>query len=232
MLDKIAKFIQRTVGWFGNTSWKIKAVIMAVILIAGLLIGWRIISSKKDGYIFDTTQKRTITEVVTESGMVTTNGRVNIYSPTNGVIGKVFVANGETVSESQKLFTVKSTATPQEKTAALSAYQAAKAAVQQAENTRRATQATVDRVHDDLKDKDDTENFLQRETRTTAEVTNDNAYDALLAARAELASTEVAYQASQNATVTAPISGSISNLSVASGSGVLVNSALVPHRPY
>jgi len=86
-------------------------------------------------------------------------------------------------------------------------------------------------VHDDLKDHDDDETFLQKETRTTAEVANDNAYDALLAARAQLVATQVAYQATRNATVTAPVSGLISNLSVANGSSVSVNSPLAPTSP-
>jgi RND family efflux transporter MFP subunit len=195
------------------------------------LVGRKIISGKKDGYVFGTAQKRTITEIVTESGTVTTTGRVNIYSPTNGVVEKVFVENGESVSEGQKLFTVKSTATPQEKAAALAAFQAAKSAVQQAENNRRLSQATVDRVHDDLKDNDKDETFLEKETRTTAEVAHDNAYDALISAQSQMASARAAYQSTQNASVTAPVSGLISNLSVASGSGVMANSALAPAPP-
>jgi multidrug efflux pump subunit AcrA (membrane-fusion protein) len=52
------------------------------------------------------------------------------------VVEKVLVANGETIEEGQRLFKVKSTATPQEKAAAYADYQAAISAVQQAENNR------------------------------------------------------------------------------------------------
>jgi RND family efflux transporter MFP subunit len=113
----------------------------------------------------------------------------------------------------------------------LATYQAAKTALQQAENNRRLTQATVDRVHDDVKNHDKDESWLQRETRTTAEVAHDNAYDALLSAQAGLASAQLAYQATQNATVTAPAGGLVSNLAIASGSGVTVNSLLTPSSP-
>ncbi len=214
-------------------KWKKKTVIIVIVvtLIIGFFAGRQFFNNGDNGYIFGTVQKRTITEIVSESGAVATSNSANIYSPTNGVIEEVFVSNHEEVSEKQKLFTVKSTATPQEKTAAFATYQTAALAVNQAENTRRSTGATVERVHDDLKGNDDDETFLQRETRTTAEVANDNAYDALLTARAQLTSAWVAYQATQNTTVTAPISGLISNLSVISGSSVSLNNPLVPSLP-
>lgn len=218
-------------GWFGKMSWKTKAVIIGVILVSGFFAGKKIFFGKKGGYVMGTVQRRTVTEVVAESGIITTNGSVSIYSPTNGVVGEVLVTNGDKVSEKQKLFTVKSTATPQEKAAALAAFQTAKTTLQQAENNRRLTQATVDRVHDDVKNHDKDETWLQRETRTTAEVAHDNAYDALVSAQAGLVSAQLAYQATQNATVTAPVAGTISNLSVASGSGVTVNSLLTPSSP-
>ncbi len=231
MLKKFVNFIPRVFGWFFKSSWNKKAVIIVLILIVGFVVGYKIISSREDGYILGTAQKHTITEIVTESGVITTNGRVNIYSPTNGVIKEIFVLNGEAVLENQKLFTVKSTATTQEKTTAYAAYEAAVAAVKQAENTHRKTLATVERVHDDVKDHSKDETFLQKETRTTAEVANDNAYDALTAARAELLSAQVAYHATQNSTVTTPVSGTVSNLSVVKGSSVIVNNVLVPTSP-
>jgi len=218
-------------GWISKTSWKIKAIILLLVLIAGFFAGKKIFFGKKDGYVFGSAQKRHLTEVVTESGIITTDGRVKIYSPTNGVIGEVLVTNGEAVTESQKLFTVKSTATSQEKAAALAAFQAAKSDVQQAENNRRATQATVDKVHDDVKNHDKDESYVQKDTRTTAEVANDNAYDELLSARATLASAQTAYQSTQNAVVTAPLAGFISNLAVVSGSGILAYSSLAPPSP-
>ncbi|MDD5147322.1 MAG: efflux RND transporter periplasmic adaptor subunit [Candidatus Daviesbacteria bacterium] len=231
MLKKLVNFIPRIVGWFFKTSWKKKAIITLLILIVGFVAGYKIISGRKDGYVFDTAQKRTITEIVTESGTVATNGSVNIYSPTSGVIGEVFVSNGESINENQVLFTVKSTATSQEKTAAYAAYEAAVAAVKQAENTHREALAIVERVHDDVKNHSKDESFLQKETRTTAEVANDNAYDGLTAARAKLLSAQVAYQATQNSKVVAPVSGTVSNLSAVSGSSVVVNNVLVPTMP-
>ncbi|MBU1000697.1 efflux RND transporter periplasmic adaptor subunit [Patescibacteria group bacterium] len=231
ILKRITHMLRKLASWLIRSSWKKKVVFAALILIIAFFAGKRFLNSEKNGYIFDTAQKRTVTEIISESGIITTNGTVNIYSPTNGVIEDVFVSNSKGVSEGQELFTVKSTATQQEKTAAFAAYQVAASALQQAENTRRSTEAIVDRVHDDVKDHDDDESFLQKETRTTAEVANDNAYDGLVAARAQLTSAQVAYQATQNATVTAPISGVISNLSVTKGGSVIVNAPLAPTSP-
>jgi RND family efflux transporter MFP subunit len=200
-------------------------------VLGGFFISKKIFFKSESGYVFDTAQKRDITEVVSESGTITANGSINIFSPTTGVVSNVFVVNGQSVAERQKLFTVKSTATPQEKAAAYAAYQVAVTAVQQAENSRRSTQATVARIHDDLKNKGASENFSEKETRTSAEVANDNAWDALLAAQAQLTAAQTANSAVQNATVTAPVSGLVSNLAIATGSSVLANNPLVSSLP-
>lgn len=211
------------------TNKKVIWGILLLLLIA--LIVYRVFSPKKNQYTFGKVEKKTVTEIVSESGSVVTNGRVEIYSPTTGVVQKIFVSNGDKVLERQKLFTVKSTASPQEKAAANAEYQLAKAAFRQAENTRRSTMATVDRVHDDVKNHDKDETYLQKETRTIAEVANDNAYDALLAAQARLSSAQINYYATLNSTVTAPVPGLISNLSLTEGTSVQIKNILLPSSP-
>lgn len=210
---------------------KLRYIIVALIVILIAFFAFRSLSRKKDQYTFGTAKKMPLTEIVSESGSITTSGKIDIYSTTTGVVGKLFVANGDHVLEKQKLFTVTSTASPQEKTAAFATYQTAKSAVQQAENNRRKTIATVNKVHDDVKNHDKDETFLQKETRTTAEVANDNAYDALLAARADLISAQTSYYATLNSTITAPTSGVISNLSIIPGSSVAVSNVLAPALP-
>jgi HlyD family secretion protein len=208
-----------------------RLVIIGLIAIAIVYFVFRLFPGQKDQYTLGKVQKTTVTETVSESGSLTSLGKTNIFSTTTGVVEKIFVANGQEVSEKQKLFTVKSTASPQEKAEAFAVYQAAKSSVQQAENNRRATIATVNRVHDDLKDHDNDETYLQKETRTAAEVANDNTWDALLIANANLLSAQANYYSTQNSTVVAPISGQISNLSIATGSGVSANNPLAPSSP-
>ncbi|MDD3003077.1 MAG: efflux RND transporter periplasmic adaptor subunit [Candidatus Shapirobacteria bacterium] len=205
-------------------------IIIAVVVVL-VVVGVMVFSNKKSEYIFETVSRKNITGMVSESGTVTTSGGVYIYSATTGIIDKVFVSNGDDVTEKQKLFSVKSTATPQEKTESYALYQSAKSAVKQAENTRRSTTATVDRVHDNVKNNDNDETFLEKETRTIAEVANDNAYDALLAAQANLISAQTKYNSLLNSTAIAPISGVVSNLAVISGSMVMAKSLLSPSDP-
>ncbi len=229
MLNKLLTPIKRMANWFVKSSWKIKILIVAMLVVGAWFISTR--SNNEPEYTTDVVKKADITEVVSESGTIASVGSTAVYSPTNGLVDEVFVTNNQEVKRNEKLFAVKSTATKEEITTAYAAYQAAASAVQQAENIRRSTTATVDRVHDDVKDNDDDETFLQKETRTTAEVAHDNAYDALLAARASLVSAQVAYQATQDTIVVAPIDGTISNLSVTDGAAVAINSPLAPVSP-
>lgn len=69
--------------------------------------------------------------------------------------------------------------------------------LQRARADYRLAQATVERVHDDVKDHDDDETFEQKEDRTTAEAALDKAWDALLKAEYNLS----------NATLLAPFAG-------------------------
>lgn len=80
----------------------------------------------------------------------------------------------------------------------------------------RLTQATVDKVHDNLKDKDTAESFTEKEIRTTAEVANDQAYEAVVAAQKAL----------KDATLKAPFAGLVTNL-LTSSPGVNVTVGIV-----
>lgn len=208
-----------------------KKIFIIVLIIVVAIVGFVFFSRKKSQYVFESVTRRTIIGLVSESGTVTSNGGTYIYSSTTGVINKVYVTNGDFVTEKQKLFSVKSTSTPQQRAESYALYQAAKSAVQQAENTRRSTSATVDRVHDDVKDHDSDESFLEKETRTIAEVSHDNAYDALLSAKANLISAQANYNSLLNSTAIAPISGIITNLAITSGLMVSANTVLSPAIP-
>lgn len=73
--------------------------------------------------------------------------------------------------------------------------------LQQAQNTLKDKQAIVDKTLDDVKDHDKDETFTQRQSRTTAQVARDNAYDEVKAAR----------RAFQDALISSPISGIVTD---------------------
>lgn len=101
--------------------------------------------TKPSPYTIEKVKRASITEVVTESGNIVASGKNDVYSPTNGVVTATYVDNGSQVTEGQKLYTVKSSATDQEAQAANANYLSAVATLNAAEagaNTLRADMYT------------------------------------------------------------------------------------------
>lgn len=82
--------------------------------------------------------------------------------------------------------------------------------LQQAQNTLRDKQAIVDKIHDEVKNHNEDETFTQRQTRTTAEVAADNAFDSVKAAQ----------RAFQDAVILTPINGIVTQAIQVSGQTV------------
>lgn len=146
--------------------------------------------SKNATLIVETTQvtKGELVEVVAASGEVTARELANMSFPTSGKIAYMPVVDGDRVTKYQVLASL-------DKTLLDTAYQ-------QALNMSRRYGATVDNIHDQLKDKDTTETYAERDTRTTAEATNDYYYNALRAAAYNL----------KNASLVAPFAGVVTNV--------------------
>ncbi len=153
------------------------------------------------------------------SGTYKIAAETKVNSP-KGILSKLYVKNGDKVKRGARLFYIQSTATAKDKAAAFASYQSAQSLYQEALNTRRNTQAAVDSEHDADKNYDGAETFAQRATRTAAEVANDNAWDALRAAEANLKSAEAAYQDTQSALITSPADGTVANLQNNAGDAV------------
>lgn len=132
--------------------------------------------------------KGDIVEFISASGEVTARELANMSFPTSGKVVYLGVAEGDTVTKYQSL-------TSLDKTVLDTAYQ-------QALNMTRKYGATVDNIHDQLKNKDTTETYAERDTRTSAEATNDYYYNALRAAEYNL----------KNANLVAPFAGIVTNL--------------------
>lgn len=227
---------------------KALVIIIAVILffvISGFIANF----FKKPGYVTDTVKRGNVTQVVTESGTILTNGKADVYSPTTGIIEQVFVQNGDTVEANQQLFSAKSIATPQEKQAAYADYMAAKSSLDGAQATLNSLQSAMFSAWDTYKTlaendtyenadgspKTDQRNLPQfhiaQKDWYAAEAQYKNQQTVISAAQSRTSAAWLAYQATQNSTVVAPVAGKVANLSVANGSSVSVNSALAPVQP-
>ncbi len=215
--------------WFMALSWKRKTVLIVVILIVlGIIV--KAIRGSKPNYSFDTVTRETITEVVTETGNVAVSGEYDIPSPTNGILSEIYVKNGDTVKAGQNLFKVTSTATPQQKAAAWASYAAAKNALDNANAGLFSLQSNMFaawKIYTDIAENstyqnpDDSPNTNNRvltpfttaqDNWLSAEANYKNQQSAIASAQAAATTAYLAYQATQDSIVTAPVAGSVHNL--------------------
>lgn len=132
-------------------------------------------------------------EVISElvlSGVVEARSVASLTYPASSNVTSLLVEEGDSVEKGQVLGSIDTTTLS--------------AAVRQAESNHRNAQATVDRVYDQLKGKEKTESYSEIETRTTAEVARDVAYENVVKARKAL----------RDATFISPINGIVSQIGV------------------
>ena len=180
-------------GWL-----KLAVVAIVVVLAFG---GWRIFRNRSaDKAETAKIERGRVSQDLVLTGAVKAVEDAKLFFPVSGELIWVGVKEGDKVTKGQGL-------------AQLSMV-ALRAAVSQAESNVRAAREVVYRVHDDVKGHDSDETFLQKETRTNAEVAYDNAYQALLVAKDNL----------RKDVLRAPFAGVISNL-VSAYPGINVNAA-------
>lgn len=235
---------------FKQISFK-KKLLIVVLLIVALAVAGQIIGNltKKPAYTLAKVEIGNVTEIVTETGSVAASGVVQVYSPTNGVIENVLVVNGQQVSDKDELFSVISSATEQEVQAARSNYLTAVSTLGTAEANLHTMQSAMFTEWDTYKnlaenstyENDDgtpkTDNrtlpefHIAEKDWLAAEGKYKNQQSVVAQAQAQVSSTWQLLQATQNAKVTAPTAGTITNLSVSNGSTVAINSTLAPTTP-
>jgi HlyD family secretion protein len=175
-------------SWLGRL-WSKKWWGILILLIVGG--GWGVykLVIAKDGEVKDTTvQRGTVKEELILSGEITAEKLADLSFASSGEVAWIGVSEGEWVKEGQalaKLDTINLNAD-----------------LQRARSDLRSAEATVDRVHDDVKDHDTDEDFETKETRTVAEVAKDKAWEAVLKAEENL----------RNATLYAPFAGMVTQV--------------------
>ncbi len=220
---------------------KIAAIAVGVIV---LIIFSQVISNitKPSPYTIEKVKRANITEIVTESGNIVASGKNDVYSPSNGVVTETYVDNGAQVTEGQKLYMVKSSATDQEVQAANANYLSAVATLNAAEagaNTLRADMYTkwdtfrnlaTNSTYEKGDQSPNTEQRLSAEFQSTQDIwlASEKKFKdqqtAIQQARSLVASTYNLYKATQDAVVTAPVAGTIENLAITKGSTVSIKS--------
>jgi len=198
---------------------KKRFIIAVVILIACV---WLLVTNIKKGsakvtYQTSTVQKGTIVSTVSASGQVLTTNILSINTEASGVVKKVYVKDGDYVYAGQTLAEITlDTAGLENNAKAYASYISASNGVNSARNSYRSAIASAEKVLDEVKGHDTDETYAQKETRTKAEVSRDNAYDGIRQAEANLISANYSYR-STSPVITAPFSGVIGSVNLVEG---------------
>lgn len=129
---------------FPKLTWRLKTILIVIILVIIGFIVKSLSSGSEKGYIFETVERQNLTEIVSESGNVSTAGITNVFSPTSGIIEEIYVSNGEIVGQDQELFKVVSTATEDDKVSAYANLIAAQSSLKTAQQTKLTLQASLE----------------------------------------------------------------------------------------
>lgn len=166
-----------------------KFLIIGLIVIS--LLGFFLFRPKNNVQVlqFTDVKRQDIKSTVSASGNLTGKDVANLKFKSSGKLSFLNVKVGDTVTAGDVI-------------AGLDTQDLA-IKLQQAQNTLRDKQAAVDKILDDVKDHSSDETFTQKQTRTTAEVARDNAYD----------SVKEAQRAFQDAVIVSPISGIVTQAS-------------------
>lgn len=231
--------MKNPITWLKARSLKQKLIIIAIVAVLAF-IGNKQINAKDDSltYQYATIEKGDITQVVSETGEVTTSNKIEIPSSITGVVQELYVDNGQSVTRGQDLFYVTSTATDAERSKAWSDYLSAQATLEQAQASQYSLQAKMFTQWDEFKElaesdgyeeedgtpKTDQRNlpeFQTPEKEWLAAEADYTAQDQVIAkAQASLNNAWLNYQATIDGSVKATADGIVQNISVAHGQSV------------
>lgn len=190
MFKKIVSFPKRIL------KIKKRYLIAGVLLL--ILAGWFFLGrgGKEEPVQTQRVEKRDLQTTVSASGTLQGKESATLKFRSSGILSYIKVKEGDLVKKNQLIASLDS--------------RDLSIALQEAKNTLRDKQANVDKVLNDVKDHSSDETLTQRQTRTTAEVSKDNAYEAVRDA-------ELAFR---NAIIVSPINGVIVQSSLISGQTV------------
>lgn len=220
-----------------NLSLLKKGIILVVLLLLIWFVGTRVFGKKNSTsqYQTATAQRQSIISTVSESGNIGANSQTSVTSPSTGIIEAVYVKNGEQVTQGQNLFKVRATATPQEKASAYADYLTAQNNLNSAQAKMNSLQSALFKANQtfindkgvpnpsDLQ-KTDPVYVEENADWLQAQADYNNQAGVISQAQAALTAASLSYQATQDSIVTAPIAGTVANLSVSQGNSVTASS--------
>lgn len=116
-------------------------IILAVIIV--LVIIRMLIINKPEEKLTHTIHKSDLTETVKVTGTYTAASQTRVYSPTSGIITKLYVSDKDSVKKGDPLFHIESTATDEQKSLTYTAYQQAVTALQTAKQNKENTDVAM-----------------------------------------------------------------------------------------
>jgi len=188
-----------------------KRWIIGIVVILLAIFGiWKTVSSSsnKITYQTETIEKGTLVSTVSVSGKLITSNILEIKTTATGVVKKVYVKDGQTVYKGQKIAEITLDSS------GMLANAKAKASLESTNNNYRSSQASLAKTYEEIDGHDTDETLTMKETRTKAEVANDNAWS-------NLAQAQLTYNLS-SPIVVSPYSGVISNLNIVEGINISV----------
>ncbi len=177
-----------------------------------------------------TVKKGDITQSISASGQIQTANYFPITSGVNGIVAKVFVKEGETVTEGQQIMEITLDAEGNRSlTSAYSSYLKAKNSLDNATNTLKATENTKIKAEEAFEDEKESNSYQSSDERTAYKLLENTYLQAKTEydlKKTELTQLQIAvnsawidYQ-SQSPVVVAPTSGIVSNIVAVEGSRI------------
>lgn len=218
-------------------SSKKQGIITLVVALVIIFVLYRIFhsASTTPQYETATVTKGSIISSVTESGNVSTNSVGGVGSPTTGIVEEMYVKDGQSVTAGENLFKVKSTATAQEIASAYASFLSSQNNLTNAKNELYALQSQLFVANQNFVNDTGISNPTTQDMQNPKYIEEDDAWlqaqanylnqqNVISQAQASYNAASLAYEATQDSIVTAPISGTVANISVQPGDEVTASS--------
>lgn len=225
IMEKLKRKLLVVWKWFKSLNLVKKGLLLGVMLLSGFLLFRSGGGGAEVSYQMAKVEQGEVVQVVSETGIIMSTGKVDVASTIKGTVKSVYVENGQEIKKGDKLFEVVSSATEAERSLAYSNYLLAKNTLDTAKRNLLTYESDMWVKHEVYESKAidaglATEDPLYIETNRdwlAAEKKYLDQDQVVKQAQAAISAKWLAYQAMTNGTVKAPIGGTIANLGVAEG---------------